>query len=58
MKKTYTKMVAQILKSQERIAKERDRLRDIAEEAESLREDCDMAWQDLQCAIDKLSEQQ
>ena len=39
-----------------RIAKERDRIRDLLDEYETIKENCDEAIDDIERAVDKLSE--
>lgn len=39
-----------------RIAKERDRIRDLLDEYESIKDDCDEAIDDIERAVEKLSE--
>jgi len=50
-------MIKQLEKHRDKIGKDRDALRDFLDEVESLKETCDRAYQDLECAIDALSEQ-
>lgn len=50
-------MIKQLEKHRDKIGKDRDALRDFLDEVESLKETCDRAYEDLQCAIEALSEQ-
>ena len=55
-KKELRYWISALKKSQRGVAKERDQLTVYVDEMESLKEDCDNAWHDLQSAIDSLSE--
>ena len=50
-------MIKQLEKHRDKIGKDRDALRDFEAEVENLRETCERAYEDLQCAIEALSEQ-
>lgn len=52
------KFIKKLKGSQQVIAKERDKLRAFADDADDLANDCDEAWESLQHAIDRLSELQ
>ena len=54
---TLKSIMKQLEKHRDRISKERDSLRDVVLEYESLAEVCDTAIEDLNRAIDSLSEQ-
>ena len=49
-------MIKKIKESKERIAEQRDNLRDIYSYVQCLTDNCDIAIVDLESAIDKLSE--
>lgn len=51
-----SKMIADIQISKVKIGKERDKLYDILDELEGLKESCDRAYEDLENAIEALSE--
>lgn len=55
-KKTIAAMLKRIDKHMASVAKERDKLDETISELESLKEDCDNAWNCLQDARDALSE--
>ena len=57
-KNTLLKLRRELIASQKRIAKERDKLRDIIETAEQVADDCDYAVEMMNAAADKLSELQ
>ncbi len=50
------KVIKQIKKRENAVAKERDKLDELISELGDLREDCDEAWENLQSARDALSE--
>lgn len=50
-------MIKQLEKLRERVAKDRDALREFEADVENLRETCERAYEDLSCAIEALSEQ-
>jgi hypothetical protein len=50
-------IVKQLEKRRDMIGKERDKLRDLAGEVSDLLEPTERAWDDIQSAIDTLSEQ-
>lgn len=55
-KKTVASLLVQVKASKARISKERDKLRDLIDELESIAEDCDAAIDDLERAADAMSE--
>ena len=52
---TKKELIKQVNASKRRIAKERDRLRELIGELESIADDCDIAVDDLTSATDALS---
>ena len=53
---TIAKMIKEIEKRRDAVGKERDKLDTLLNEITNLRDSCEMAWHDLQSAIDSLSE--
>ena len=56
MKVTIKKTIARLEKEKNMLAKRRDSMREFLSEIEELDENCASAIEDLECAIDKLSE--
>lgn len=55
-KKTVASLLVQVKASKARISKERDKLRDLIDEMESIEDDCNEAIDDLERAADTLSQ--
>jgi RNase adaptor protein for sRNA GlmZ degradation len=53
---TKAKLIKEIKKRMERIAKERDALRELLQDVESVIDSSDTAYRELERAVDRLSE--
>ncbi len=53
--KTYAGLIKELDASRTRVGKERDKLRELVEDAEALLDTVDVAYEDLTAAIDALS---
>lgn len=54
-KRTVARLIKDVEKQKERIGRERDKLRDLTSELESILEDCDDAVANLEAAADAMS---